>query len=102
MVFFCALVVVGLLTVYNLWEWYAVEKLNQIEGYSFGDVTDRAYYFQSQTLYAFIHLFWGICFGVSLILLALNFLFKVRWFKAVSLGLAFLMIGIYIYHWVVA
>lgn len=102
MVFFCALLISLGLVGYNFWEWYAVEKLNRIEAYNFGDTTHRAYYYQSQALYAFIHLFWGICIGGIVILMIISFIFKARWYKVVSLIIALLVLGVYFFHGIVS
>jgi len=97
-VFFCVLCISAVLVLNNFWEWYSVEKLNNTDGYNFGDTINRAYYYQSKALYAFIHLFWGSCFTVSLVLMLVSFLFKARWYKAVSLALSLLITGVYIFH----
>jgi hypothetical protein len=101
-VFFCVLLIVASLLSYNFWEWYSVEKLNHTEGYNFGDTTNRAYYFQSKALYAFIHLFWGICFSVSAGVLLISFVFKARWYRIASIILALLVSGIFTVHWFIA
>jgi len=81
-VFFCVLCISAGLVLYNLWEWYSVERLNQIDGYNFGDTLDRPYSFQSKALYAFIHLFWGICFTISLVFIFASFFLKAGGIKS--------------------
>jgi hypothetical protein len=101
-VFFCFLVISAVLSGYNLWEWYTVEKLNHIDSYNFGDVSNRAYYYNSQSLYAFIHLFWGIGFSLSALFMVFHFLIKKKWYVWLNLIFFALIFGIYIVHGLVA
>jgi hypothetical protein len=101
-VFFCVLLIVAGLMLYNFWEWYNVEQLHRTEAYNFGENTNRAYYYQSEALYAFIHLFWSICFGVSFALMLLAFAFKVRWYKVVCLIISLIVTSVYIFHGLIA
>jgi len=101
-VFFCTLILSIILGCYNFWEWFAVEKLDQIQGYDFRVVDGRAYYYQSKALYAFIHLFWSICFAVSTALMLVSFVFIAKWYKIVSLIISLIVTGVYCFHAVIA
>jgi hypothetical protein len=101
-VFFLCFITSIVSALYCYSEWFVVEKLNQIDSYNFGNTSGRAYYFQSKVLYAFIHLFWGVCFTISTGLMLISFVFKAKWYKVVSLIIAILIIGIYVTHWILA
>jgi hypothetical protein len=101
-VFFCVLILSIGLACLNLWQWYRVAVLQQAEAYDFGEVAGRAYYYKSEILYVFIHKFWGICFGVSSILMLLNFLVVKEWYWLISLILTLFLLTIYAVHQFVA
>ena len=62
------IILCGIFSVLNLYEFYLIGILKQTEGYPFGGEGSTPYYYKSSRLYSIVNLVWGLLFFITLFL----------------------------------